>query len=153
MSCGVGRRCCSDLALLWLWYRLAAIALIRPLAWEPLCAAGVALKGQKKKKKRIIMGLPHRCKSACRQYQYLLAILICHYIIVTVIIIAVWLWRSPRFFQAGVGNQEGARNTCLCWERRRWKVSPGQERCTSGPSPGETPAHLSSAASAHLTGG
>ena len=26
MSCGVGRRGCSDPALLWLWHRLAAIA-------------------------------------------------------------------------------------------------------------------------------
>ena len=32
MSCGVGRRQGSDLALLWLWHRLAAVALIRPLA-------------------------------------------------------------------------------------------------------------------------
>ena len=29
-----------------------AVALIRPLAWEPLYAAGVALKKQKKKKKK-----------------------------------------------------------------------------------------------------
>ena len=35
MSCGVGRRGSSDLALLWLWCRPAAPALIRPLAWEP----------------------------------------------------------------------------------------------------------------------
>ena len=33
-----------DLALLWLWCRLAAVASIRPLAWEPPYAAGVALK-------------------------------------------------------------------------------------------------------------
>ena len=52
MSCGVGRRCGSDLALLglrlcpwlcpWLW--LVATAPIRSLAWEPPYAAGVALK-------------------------------------------------------------------------------------------------------------
>ena len=51
MSCGVGRRFGSDLALLWLWCRLAAVALIRPLAWESLYAVGIALKSQKKKKK------------------------------------------------------------------------------------------------------
>ena len=34
VSCGVGRRHGSDPALLWLWLRLAAEALIRPLAWE-----------------------------------------------------------------------------------------------------------------------
>ena len=51
MSCGVGRRHSSDLALLWLWYRPAATAPIRPLAWEPPHAAGAALKRQKDKKK------------------------------------------------------------------------------------------------------
>ncbi len=34
MSCGVGHRCGSDLALLWLCHRLAAIASTRPMAWE-----------------------------------------------------------------------------------------------------------------------
>ena len=51
MSCGIGRRHSSDLALLWLWCRLAVEeALIRSLAWEPPYAAGVALKRKKKKK-------------------------------------------------------------------------------------------------------
>ena len=52
MSCGVGRRPGSDLALL--WCRLAATALIRPLAWEPPYATSVALKGQKTRKKNLI---------------------------------------------------------------------------------------------------
>ena len=34
MSCGVGRRLCLDLALLWLWRRPADTAPIRPV-WEP----------------------------------------------------------------------------------------------------------------------
>ena len=42
MSCGVGPRCGSDLALPWLWSRLAAATLIPPLAWEILSATGVA---------------------------------------------------------------------------------------------------------------
>ena len=47
MSCGVACRCGSDPALLWLWCRPAAVALTRPLAWEPPpYAAGAALKGQ-----------------------------------------------------------------------------------------------------------
>ena len=50
MNCGVGRRWGSDVALLWLWRRLAAAALIQPLAWEPPYAAGAALKRPKKKK-------------------------------------------------------------------------------------------------------
>ena len=54
MSCGVGHRHGSDLALLWLWHRPAAVAPIRPLAWEPPNAAGMALKRQKKKKKESI---------------------------------------------------------------------------------------------------
>ena len=49
MSCGVGCRCGSDLALLWLWCRPVAKAPIGPLAWEPPCAMGVALKRKTKK--------------------------------------------------------------------------------------------------------
>ena len=37
----------KDPALLWWWCRLAAVAPIRPLAQEPLYAAGAALKRQK----------------------------------------------------------------------------------------------------------
>ena len=44
MSCGVGCGCGSDSEWLWLWCRLAAVAAIRPLAWEPPHAAGAALK-------------------------------------------------------------------------------------------------------------
>ena len=51
MSCGVGRECGSDPVLLWLWRRLVARALIRPLAWKTPYAMGAALKGQEKKKK------------------------------------------------------------------------------------------------------
>ena len=52
MSCGVGRRGGLDLALLWLWCRPAAVASIRPLAWEPPYAVGAVLKRQKTKKKK-----------------------------------------------------------------------------------------------------
>ena len=48
MSRGAGCRFSSDLASLWLRCRPAAVALIRPLAWELPYAAGVALKRQKK---------------------------------------------------------------------------------------------------------
>ena len=34
VSCGVARRCSSDPTLLWLWRKPAAVALIRPPAWE-----------------------------------------------------------------------------------------------------------------------
>ena len=51
MTCGVGHRHGSDLVLVWLWYRPAAIAPIGPLAWDPLYAAGAALKSKKKKEK------------------------------------------------------------------------------------------------------
>ena len=33
--------------LLWLWCKLAAVAQIRPVAWDPLYDAGAALKRQK----------------------------------------------------------------------------------------------------------
>jgi len=52
VSCGIGHRCGSDPTLLWLWHRPAATAPIRSLAWVPPYAMGVALKGQKTKKKK-----------------------------------------------------------------------------------------------------
>ena len=44
MGCGACSRHGSDLVLLWLWHRLAAAALIRPLAWEAPCAVCTALE-------------------------------------------------------------------------------------------------------------
>ena len=52
MSCSVDCRRDSDLALLWLWHRLAARVLIRPLAWEPPYAAGAALEKTKRQNKK-----------------------------------------------------------------------------------------------------
>ena len=48
MSCCVGCRRGSDPALLWLWYSLVAVALIRSLAWELPYAASAALKSKNK---------------------------------------------------------------------------------------------------------
>ena len=55
MSCGVGHRCGLDLALLWLWYRPAAVALIRPLTWELPYAAPVAPKSKSKTNKKRLL--------------------------------------------------------------------------------------------------
>ena len=52
MSCGAGHRRCLNPMMLWLWRRLAAIALIGPLAWEPPCAGGMALEKAKRKKRK-----------------------------------------------------------------------------------------------------
>ena len=52
VSCGVGHKHGSDLALLLLWHRLAAIALIQPLAWELPYAVGASLKSKKRKKRK-----------------------------------------------------------------------------------------------------
>ena len=49
MSRGVGLRHGLDPTLLWLWWRLAAAAPIRSLAWEPPYATGTALKIKLKK--------------------------------------------------------------------------------------------------------
>ena len=58
MSCGVGCRRGSDLAWLWLWCRPAATAPIRPLAWDPPYAAGVALEKTNKIKHPLCVALP-----------------------------------------------------------------------------------------------
>ena len=47
MNCVAGCRRGSDPALLWLWHRPSATALIQSLAWEVPYATGVALKGKK----------------------------------------------------------------------------------------------------------
>ena len=63
MSWSVGRRRGSDPMLLWLWCRPAATAPIRPLAWEPPCAAGAAqemAKRQKNKKNKVIWYFPKK---------------------------------------------------------------------------------------------
>ena len=53
VSYGVGLRCSSDAALLWLWCRQGAAAPIQPLAWELPCAADEA-QGKKKKKMEVL---------------------------------------------------------------------------------------------------
>ena len=52
MSCGKGHGHGSDPALLWLWCRPVATALIQPLAWELPYATDMALKSKKRKKKK-----------------------------------------------------------------------------------------------------
>ena len=52
MSCGVGHRRGSCLALLWLWCRPSATVPIRPLAWEIPYAMGAALKKRQKREKK-----------------------------------------------------------------------------------------------------
>ena len=54
MSCSVGQRCGSDLALLWLWCRPAAAAPIRPLVWKLPYNVGVALKRKNNLKNKTI---------------------------------------------------------------------------------------------------
>ena len=69
MSCGVGCRLSSDLALLWLWCRLVALAPIRHLAWELPYAAGVALKKKPKKKRSFPSACAHvtHCSEANKE--------------------------------------------------------------------------------------
>ena len=62
MSCGVGHRHGLNPALLWVWNRTAAVAPIRPLAWEPPYAKDEALekiKEKKDKKKLEHSVIPH----------------------------------------------------------------------------------------------
>ena len=54
MSCGAGHRLISDMAVLWLWHRPAAIAPIQPLTWQLLYAVGTALKKKEKEKEKTL---------------------------------------------------------------------------------------------------
>ena len=74
MSYGIGCRCGSDPLLLWLWHRLAATALTGPLAWEPPCAVGAALKKiflnkNKKEEKSQINNLTHHLNELEKEEQ------------------------------------------------------------------------------------
>ena len=55
MSCGVGQRYISDLALM--WHRLAAVAPIQLIAWELPYAIDEA-KERRKEKTCVIIGVP-----------------------------------------------------------------------------------------------
>ena len=54
MSCGVGCRHSSNLALLmlWLWHKPSAVVPVRPLAWEAPDATGVTVNKQKEQSHR-----------------------------------------------------------------------------------------------------
>ena len=64
MRCGVGCRFGLDPALLWLWCRLVATALIRPLGWEPPYALGAALKSKEREKVVTIVGYGYKVETA-----------------------------------------------------------------------------------------
>ena len=75
MSCGVVRRCSSDLALLWLCCRLVA-TLIQPLAWEPPYAAGTAQEMAKRQNKtetkpKCLQHPPHHRNVSCCKGRFL----------------------------------------------------------------------------------
>ena len=67
MSCGVDHRCGLGLVLPWLWLWLAAIAPIRPLAWEPPYATSVAQKEQKTNKKKKKKKKKKKCMVSYKQ--------------------------------------------------------------------------------------
>ena len=65
VSCSVGRSCDLDLTLLWLRFRLAAVTLIRPLAWELPYTVGVSLKKKKKIQQHV-----HMCSVRSKHLNY-----------------------------------------------------------------------------------
>ena len=57
MSCGVGLRCSSDPAVLWLWCRPVVTAPVGPLAWDPPYAMGAAIKKKTKRPKKLFLSI------------------------------------------------------------------------------------------------
>ena len=95
VSCGVGRRCYSDPALL-SWHRPAATAPIRPLAWEPPYATGVALKRQKEKKTIPQFCCSRRhCSGKCPQCSPYLLQVIMYLLVMTAYALEYLRQRSP----------------------------------------------------------
>ena len=68
MSCGVGHRLSSDLALLllWLWFRAATAAPIQPLAWELPYAMGAVLKKEREREENSCIRGSH-CDSVTQE--------------------------------------------------------------------------------------
>ena len=66
VSCGVGCRRGSNLALLRLWHTPEAAASIQPLAWELPYTMGVALKSKGEKRERTINRYNNRCVLSAR---------------------------------------------------------------------------------------
>ena len=90
VSCGIVCRHGSDLVLL--SCRPAAVALIRPLVWEPPCATGVALKRREKEKKNRTWRTGILC-SQHRVFRYLGRNL--------------WMLEAPILAEAAEGSREG----------------------------------------------
>ena len=60
--------CVPALLWLWLWYRPAATAPIRPRAWESPYAVGATLKRRQKKKKKVYL-YKLKTNPKCKQTQ------------------------------------------------------------------------------------
>ena len=87
VSCGVGCRRGLDPTLLWLWCRPVAMALIGPLAWQPLYAAEAALekakrqKKKKKKKKKTLLGTQDRMIRLQMKLSTTVSQVLCHQVL------------------------------------------------------------------------
>ena len=68
MSYGVGHRRSSDLVLLWLWCRPAAVAPIGPVAWEPPYAVSAASE----KKKKLNLSLQQKFCFSLTAFMYII---------------------------------------------------------------------------------
>ena len=53
VSCGVDCRYSSDPTSLWLWHRLAVVALVQPLAWELPYAVSAIKRSKQARKKEV----------------------------------------------------------------------------------------------------
>ena len=89
MSCGGSHRHGLEMALLWLWCRLAATASIRPLAWEPPYAVGAAFKKSKKRPKKNVDSNMHmkRCSTGNHQGNSVKTTMTYHFMPVSIAII------------------------------------------------------------------
>ena len=110
MSCGVGHRCLSDLVLLRLWCRPAAMTLLQPLVWELSYAMVVPLR--KKKKKLFLIYSPNANANFLSLRNLIVAKDSFLYIMLTstarVSNMLITLWRASalgKFFLSKVSNQ------------------------------------------------
>ena len=113
MSCGVGHRLGLDLALLWLWHRLAAAALIGALTWKLPYAMGTGCGPKKIKTKQ--KNKQKFCSFPCSLVEALLSVAGCGFASVNLMILSrknTW----PVQFCLHASLKGGCWNLCYPWK-------------------------------------
>ena len=116
VSCGINLRCGSGLVLLWLWCRPAAIAPIRPPAWELSYALRTALGQIKKKKERKKKKVR---KKKTNKKNYLKFLLWLSGLKIKLVSMRMWVWSLASLSRLRI------QHCCKLWHRSQMQFGSG----------------------------